>query len=136
MEWIAPKLDWNGKDPFALDPDYTRIRQNLLYLQQKASEVVGRPDYAQMKEYSIKDVPLAEFFNRVEENLARVEQLVQNGGYRAKHFKPGDFVWDWQDLNQIEALEQSIYNDLRMIENGQQMLAFYLGGGIFGAFVS
>lgn len=36
----------------------------------------------------------------------------------------------------IEGMLLQIYNDLNAIENGQQKLAFCLGGGLFGTFVS
>lgn len=74
---------------------------------------------------------------RVEENLAALAAAVQpRPEYATRTFVPGDLVWDWRDLERIEGMLLQIYNDLNAIENGQQKLAFCLGGGLFGTFVS
>lgn len=137
MAWQTPKITWAESDSFCLDPDYERIRGNLLALQQRAAAITQRPDYSEMKEYRIEDAPLADFFNRVEENLAALTDAVQpRPAYSTRAFVPGDLVWDWRNLERIEGMLLQIYNDLNAIETGQQKLAFCLGGGVFGAFVS
>lgn len=136
MEWKTPKTSWTEEDVFYLDPDYERIRGNLLYLQQRAAAITTRPEYDLMKEYTIDDVPLMDFFNRVEENLAALADAVQpRPEYSTRAFIPGDLVWDWRDLERIERMLLQIHNDLNAIESGQQKLAFCLGGGVFGAFL-
>ena len=136
-EWQTPKTDWNEADSFCLEPDYARIRGNLLYLQEKAAGIAGRPEYSEMKDYTIKGLPLADFFNRVEENLDEAARAVQQRPeYSTRRFSAGSLVWDWRDLERIEGMLLQIYNDLNAIENGQQKLAFCLGGGLFGTFVS
>ena len=137
MAWQTPKTTWDGQDAFRLDPDYERIRGNLLYLRQRAAAITQKPDYGQMQDYAVDGVPLAEFFNRVEENLAALAAAVlPRPEYAIRAFVPGDLVWDWRDLERIEGMLLQIYNDLNAIENGQQKLAFCLGGGLFGTFVS
>ena len=137
MAWQTPKTTWDGQDAFRLDPDYERIRGNLLYLRQRAAAITQKPDYGQMQDYTVDGVPLAEFFNRVEENLAALAAAVQpRPEYATRAFVPGDLVWDWRDLERIEGMLLQIYNDLNAIENGQQKLAFCLGGGLFDTFVS
>ena len=137
MAWQRPKTTWAETDSFRLSPDYERIRGNLLYLRQRAAAVTERPEYGTMEDYTVDGVPLADFFNRVEENLAALAAAVQpRPEYATRTFVPGDLVWDWRDLERIEGMLLQIYNDLNAIENGQQKLAFCLGGGLFGTFVS
>ena len=137
MAWQTPKISWTESDAFRLDPDYERIRGNLLYLRQRAAAITRRPDYGEMSSYTADGLPLADFFNRVEENLAALADVVQpRPEYSTRSFSPGSLVWDWRDLERIEGMLLQIYNDLNAIENGQQKLAFCLGGGLFGTFVS
>ncbi len=137
MAWQTPKTTWAERDPFFLDPDYERIRGNLLHLQQRAAAITRRPDYGEMSSYTADGLPLADFFNRVEENLAALADAVQlRPEYSTRSFSPGSLVWDWRDLERIEGMLLQVYNDLNAIESGQQKLAFCLGGGLFGTFVS
>lgn len=137
MAWQTPKISWTESDAFRLDPDYERIRGNLLYLRQRAAAITRRPDYGEMSSYTADGLPLADFFNRVEENLAALADAVQpRPEYSTRSFSPGSLVWDWRDLERIEGMLLQIYNDLNAIESGQQKLAFCLGGGLFGTFVS
>ena len=137
MAWQTPKISWTESDAFRLDPDYERIRGNLLYLRQRAAAITRRPDYGEMSSYTADGLPLADFFNRVEENLAALADAVQpRPEYSTRSFSPGSLVWDWRDLERIEGMLLQVYNDLNAIENGQQKLAFCLGGGLFGTFVS
>ncbi|OUN16464.1 hypothetical protein B5G38_05760 [Gemmiger sp. An87] len=137
MAWQTPKISWTESDAFRLDPDYERIRGNLLYLRQRAAAITRRPDYGEMSSYTADGLPLADFFNRVEENLAALADAVQpRPEYSTRSFSPGSLVWDWRDLERIEGMLLQVYNDLNAIESGQQKLAFCLGGGLFGTFVS
>lgn len=137
MAWQTPKISWTESDAFRLDPDYERIRGNLLYLRQRAAAITRRPDYGEMSSYTADGLPLADFFNRVEENLAALADAVQPRlEYSTRSFSPGSLVWDWRDLERIEGMMLQVYNDLNAIESGQQKLAFCLGGGLFGTFVS
>ena len=137
MAWQTPKISWTESDAFRPDPDYERIRGNLLYLRQRAAAITRRPDYGEMSSYTADGLPLADFFNRVEENLAALADAVQpRPEYSTRSFSPGSLVWDWRDLERIEGMLLQIYNDLNAIESGQQKLAFCLGGGLFGTFVS
>ena len=137
MIWQTPKTVWDESDAFRLDPDYERIRGNLLYLRRRAAAITEKPEYGEMSSYTVDGLPLADFFNRVEENLAALANAVQpRPEYSTRAFIPGDLAWDWRDLERIEGMLLQIYNDLNAIENGQQKLAFCLGGGLFGTFVS
>ena len=137
MAWQTPKISWTESDAFRLDPDYERIRGNLLYLRQRAAAITRRPDYGEMSSYTADGLPLADFFNRVEENLAALADAVQpRPKYSTRSFSPGSLVWDWRDLERIEGMLLQVCNDLNAIESGQQRRAFCLGGGLFGTFVS
>ncbi len=137
MAWLQPKIKWEKEDCFCISPDYERIRGNLLYLQKNAAAITTMPEYSKMKDYTVQDVPLADFFNSVERNLQAVAQAVQDHEqYRTKIFSPNDPVWDWRDLERIEQMQLQIYMDLKAIKNGQQQLRFSLGGGVFGSYIS
>ena len=137
MAWTEPKTAWTQTDSFLLCPDYERIRGNLLHLQRRAAAITEKPEYALMKDYTIQDVPLADFFNNVEQNLAALAAAVQTRPeYSTRTLAPGEPVWNWRDLERIEGMLLQIYKDLNAIEKGQHKLAFCLGGGVFGTFVS
>ena len=38
MAWVTPKTDWKKTDPVMLDPDYARIRGNILHLRDMARQ--------------------------------------------------------------------------------------------------
>lgn len=135
MEWQTPKTDWKVEDTFYLDRDYRRIRGNLDYLRKEAARVVGPVAYT-WTEWEQRQVPLASFFNQVEENLAAAAEAVQQrASYQTRQFGPEMAVWDWRDLNRIESMIRQIALDLKAIEQGQPKLAFCLGGGLFGAYL-
>lgn len=93
MAWQTPKTTWAESDSFCLAPDYERIRGNLLYLHQRAAAITRRPDYGQMSSYTADGLPLADFFNRVEENLAALADAVQpRPEYSIRSFSPGSLV--------------------------------------------
>lgn len=133
MEWKTPKTDWKAEDAFYLELDYRRIRGNLDYLRNQAARVMGRVAYTWTREWNQQQVPVAEFFNQVEENLKAVAEAVQQrSSYETRHFGPEMVVWDWRDLNRIERMIEQIALDLKAIEQGQPRLAFCLGGGWLG----
>ena len=39
MAWVTPKTDWKKTDPVMLDPDYARIRGNILHLRDMARQL-------------------------------------------------------------------------------------------------
>lgn len=135
MEWQTPKTDWKVEDTFYLDRDYRRIRGNLDYLRNEAARVVGPVAYT-WTEWEQRQVPLASFFNQVEENLAAAAEAVQQRtSYQTRQFGPEIAVWDWRDLNRIESMTRQIALDLKAIEQGQAKLAFCLGGGLLGSYL-
>jgi hypothetical protein len=127
--WITPKTNWQRGDYFNLEPDYARIKNNILYVYEKTLQLYPSYQLKTMKEYTIYDIPHADFFNTVEENI---ELLVQ-GHFRPSGFREGkrysgnDAPWDHEDLNRIEenlALLKQIYDSA---ENGKRELPFILG---------
>ena len=78
MAWQTPKTTWAGQDAFRLDPDYERIRGNLLYLRQRAAAITQKPGYSQMQAMPwMGFLWQSSFFNQVEENLAALAAAVQ-----------------------------------------------------------
>lgn len=135
--WQPPKTNWQPGDAFCLDPDYARIRGNLLYLQAWAGRIARRAALEDMAQLEIRDIPYAEFFNTVERNLAAVAAAVYpRPDYQTRQLSAGKPVWDWRDLDRIEGMELQIWYDLTALEAGLQKLQFKLGGGLLGTYIS
>lgn len=105
MEWITPKTDWTRSDYFTYE-DYNRIRNNLLYLNEKLNGVypekyveldLGEPKTG----YGDKYYP-SEFnaFENALESFTRVGENVNLGDIKV--FKGNDPFITYDELNRIE----------------------------------
>ena len=65
MAWITPKTDWKATDPIMLDPDYIRIRGNILHLRDMARQLYLSFPLADMEDYGPAGFPYVEFFANV-----------------------------------------------------------------------
>ena len=75
MAWITPKTDWQETDPVMLDPDYVRIRGNILHLRDMARQLYLPFPLADMADYGPAEFPYVEFFANVDNN---VDALLDN----------------------------------------------------------
>ena len=57
MAWITPKTDWQETDPVMLDPDYVRIRGNILHLRDMARQLNLPYPLADMADYGPAGFP-------------------------------------------------------------------------------
>lgn len=102
--WTAPKMNWKNGDYFNLDPDYARIKGNILYVKSVAESLYRTIDMKKMPEYTIDQYAGKEFLNNIVENVqviadntilpletAEMPLYIGNG--------PG---WTATDLNRIE----------------------------------
>ena len=69
-EWITPKTNWEPSDKFNFT-DYNRIRNNLIYLKERANRLIRPFEIEDMGEdityyLAYWDV---QFFNAIEKNL-------------------------------------------------------------------
>ena len=136
MAWITPKTDWQETDPVMLDPDYVRIRGNILHLRDMARRLYLPFPLADMAaDYGFEDYAYIEFFTNVDNN---VDALLDNTfrpprSERARAYAANGRVWNYDDLNRIESALLGLYTALTAEQNARQTLAFSMGGGIFGA---
>lgn len=135
MAWTTPKTDWKSTDSFDLDPDYVRIRGNILHLADIARRLYPTVPLANMADYTIADIPCADFFNAVDGNVDalldgcfRPSRIV-----RGREYAANGRIWDADDLNRIESALAALYDILRAQENTRPVLAFTMGGDLFGA---
>ena len=135
MAWITPKTDWQETDPVMLDPDYVRIRGNILHLRDMARQLYLPFPLADMADYGPAGFSFVEFFANVDDN---VDALLDNTfrparSERARAYAANGRVWNYDDLNRIESALLGLYTALTAQQNARQTLAFTMGGGIFGA---
>ena len=135
MAWTTPKTNWLPTDTVSLDPDYARIRGNILHLHGMARQLYLPFPLAGMEDYSPAGFPYIEFFANVDNN---VDALLDNTfrpprSERARAYEVNGRVWSYDDLNRIESTLLGLYTALTAQQNARQTLAFTMGGGIFGA---
>lgn len=106
LEWITPKTDWTLNTPFTY-VDYNRIRNNLLYLNDKFNEMY--PDTAQTLDlgeaktgYTNEYYPSE--FNAFEEALISFKRIGQNLNIGSRNYYKSncEFI-SFNDLNRIES---------------------------------
>lgn len=128
--WRIPKTDWSGKDAFNLK-DYKRIRNNLLFLRNKMSDI--------WEEFSIVDMGndhtdpryiwKVKYFNAIEENLEIINKrmvIAKNYGYKQTFYDNGIFI-GFSELNRIENATLQMKRIIEGWEAGMRRLSFRLG---------
>lgn len=137
MAWQAPKTNWYGAtdsdgnysgDKFNA-ADFNRIKNNLIYLQELASELY--------KEFSINDLgedrTAADYFyadeiNDLEENLDTINSNSLNREYgNAPVYIDNGKTITFDELNRIESASLDLYNKLTNQYKGRRKLTFMLG---------
>lgn len=135
MAWVTPKTDWKSTDSFDLDPDYARIRGNILHLAGMARRLYPAVPLADMADYTIADIPCADFFAALDGNA----DALLDGCFRprrvgrGREYAANGRIWDADDLIRIESALAALYDILRAQENTRPALAFTMGGDLFGA---
>ena len=129
IKWHPPKVNWKITDRFNIQ-DYNRIKNNLEYLNERASKLYAQfiieemgPDKETYRSYYY-----AYEFNRFERNLEVINKhiLTQDYGVSQKFYDNGHFI-DYRELNRLEGaiLEMNILLD--NLEAGLARLSFRLG---------
>jgi hypothetical protein len=128
-QWVEPKTNWEKSDYFNLDPDYIRIKGNITYLYEMASDLYGAFSILPMGEYTIADIPHADFFNTIEENMQRLadDHYLPNGFGGRKYFYGNGRPWTHEDLNRIEQNLLLLYRAFSSQNAGKQELPYDLG---------
>lgn len=129
-KWREPKIKWTEADSFNL-ADYKRIRNNLLFLHNRISEIWG--------EFAIKDMGKdqsdhkyiwkVQYFNAIEENLETINRrmiIVKNYGFKQTFYNNGVFI-GFSELNRIESATLQMKQIIDGWEAGLRRLTFRLG---------
>lgn len=128
-QWIEPKTNWGKSDYFNLDPDYVRIKGNILYLHELVSSLYAPFSLQTMKDYSISDIPRADFFNAVEDNVQRLADghFRPYGFIDSKYYIGNEAPWNQDDLNRIENNLLLLFRAFESQQNGKRELPYALG---------
>lgn len=129
MAWQTPKTNWASSDYFTIDPDYERIRGNILYVWTMGTSVYGAVLNTVMRDVTPQDVPTEEFPNAVVNSLQEFfDECIAPGGAQGMILYEGNGrAWNAAELNIIENNTLLAYNAVRSIYSTLPMLEFDLG---------
>ena len=132
MEWIEPKTDWVESDFFNYY-DYNRIRNNLMYLNDKCN-IYFPPDFYFKwgEEKQVGDYVYAKEFNLFEEVLTSINYRAYRYdiGMEKSYFDLGMTI-DYNELNRIEKACLRLYKMFEQIETKSRRVAFRANGTDF-----
>ena len=127
--WQEPKTDWKANDRFNFK-DYNRIRNNILFLYDEASEMFGGFSIEDMGEEveSYKVNWKVAYFNAFESNIDVINKNMMNRdyGYRQTFYPNGIFI-GFAELNRIEGAALGMKRTIDGIIAGQRRLPFRCG---------
>lgn len=127
--WHNPKTNWKSTDRFNF-VDYNRIKNNLLWLHEKVSELYKSFEIEDMGE-DITDYLSywkVQYFNAWEKNLDIINNnmFTKDYGMAQRFFENGPFI-QWTELNRIESAILNMRDILDRQEKGIGRLSFRLG---------
>lgn len=129
IDWIIPKTDWKSTDRFNIS-DYNRIRNDILFLRNKLSEIniffeiedMGddMTDYSGYWDFNI--------FNAIEKNVEKINSRMEKKDFgETKTFFPNGRFVTFDELNRIENAILDMKMTLDNIEKGIRHIPFRLG---------
>lgn len=127
MSWITPKTNWTNNDYFNVTPDYGRIKGNILYLKDRATEL-NRNYSISLGDYDRTSIPTIDFFNNIVESVKKLQNAYTYTSFKSiRNYTENGLIWNANDLNSIEKNIEIIYNlIIGEIENINK-LEFMLG---------
>lgn len=129
MDWQEPKTDWTARKPINYK-DYNRIKNNILYLYNEATEIWGDFDIEDMGAdmTSNKEGWKYRYFNAIESNIDTINNHIftQNYGFRQTFYSNGPFI-GFSELNRIESAILGMKQIIDGVKAGRVRLAFRLG---------
>ena len=127
--WHTPRTDWKATDRFNT-ADYNRIKNNLVYLHEKAVSLCRPFEIMDMGEdmESPSAYWKADSFNLFESNLEKINRNIftKDYGYSHTFFINGPFI-RYDELNRIESAILSMNEILERQKAGLRHLSFRLG---------
>lgn len=136
MSWIEPKTDWQIRrdvtgliigDRFNIE-DYNRIKNNMEYLYEIASEVIyGMESISFGDDKTETDYYYAEEFNAFENAIENMQEIVNvSYGEKVLFTDNGRFI-GYAELNRIESAQLDLKNRLESIYYGRHKFKYHLG---------
>ena len=146
MAWITLKTDWSAEysdtglfiGDFFNVTDYNRIKNNLLYLRELATQLIyGIPHITVGADKHLPDNANPDFdndnffadeFNQIEDALETLDNAIGwiDFGEKQVFYDNGRFI-DAEELNRIERAELQLYDLLTNSIAGKLRLSFRLG---------
>lgn len=127
--WHPPKTNWKQTDRFNIE-DYNRIKNNLVYLHEKAVSLCKPFETENMGDdiTSYESYWDVEVFNMFERNLEKINQNIftQDYGCSQTFFENGPFI-RFSELNRIEGAILQMNEILERQKTGLKKLSFRLG---------
>lgn len=129
MAWQEPRTDWTAQTPVNYR-DYNRIKNNLVYLYNEATEIWG--------DFNIEDMGTDmtsnkqgwnfHYFNAIESNIDRINSHIftQDYGFRQTFYSNGPFI-GFSELNRIESATLEMKRIIDGVKAGRVRLAFRIG---------
>lgn len=129
LKWTEPKTNWSAEDRFNI-ADFNRIKNNILWLHQKAIMLYKNFNIEDMGEdvTTFKSYWNVAFFNAFETNIEAINKSIytQDFGISQKFFENGPFI-KFDELNRIENSCLSMKEVLERQESGLKRLPIRLG---------
>lgn len=134
-EWSEPKTDWSGEwfentyigDYFTYI-DYNRIKNNIMFLINYASQMYKVTDYDFGDDKQEADLLYADEINLFETAIKSINEETYNFPYDSKTWKENGYVPSADDWNRLEKMLLKLYEMLVAQRKAQYSLAFTLGG--------
>lgn len=127
--WHTPKTNWKSTDRFNF-VDYNRIKNNLLWLHKKVSELYNPFEITDMGEDITEYLAYwkVQYFNAWEKNLDIINShmFTKDYGTEQRFFENGPFI-QWTELNRIESAILNMRDILDRQEKGIRRFSFRLG---------
>lgn len=139
--WTAPKTNWVATDYYNVE-DYTRIRDNILWLKYLADNVITSPsvitksytydvpELTEMPDKTIYDIPYSSVLNVIETNFATINENTHDLTDSRNVFVGNGAFITYTQLNDLESqillLHDWLLNDMSKASN----LGFTLANGI------
>jgi hypothetical protein len=131
--WITPKTDWSARydasgaflGDFINIADYNRIKNNLDYLLDLASEIFIVPTVNLGNDKTYSDYPYADEWNLIETTLSDLCGLIGIVFPAIQFYENGTYI-GFAELNRIESMELQLYGQITAAIAMRNRLAFTL----------
>ena len=139
--WTKPKTDWTANDFYNVE-DYTRIRDNILWLKDLADNVLtfpavitksytyDVPDLTPMANKTVHDLPYPSVLNAIENNFATINEYTHDLTDSRNTFVGNGTFITYTQLNDLESKIQLLHDWLLNDMAGASNLGFTLANDI------